>query len=60
MKTLINDWLTHQRRGVCTVQEDLAPRFNEKHLMFDTQDEGGEEQGSSIFGGGGKTHTVCY
>ena len=41
MKTWINDWRAHQRKAVCTVQEYLARRPNEKHLMFDTQDKEG-------------------
>lgn len=41
MKTWINDWRAHQRKGVRTVQERLARRPNEKHLMFDTQDKEG-------------------
>lgn len=50
MKPLINDWRTHQRKGVCTIQGYLTLPTYEK--MFDTQD--GEEQGSSIFSCEGK------
>lgn len=46
MKALINDWLTHQRK-----KKTSAPFrsislcvSNEKHLMFDTQDEGGRSR----------------
>lgn len=44
MKTLINYWLAHQSKSICSVQENLAPRSNEKHLMSDTQDEGGRSR----------------
>lgn len=60
-KTLINDWLAHQRRSVGAVQEDLARRSDEKHLMFDTQDEGGRSGAHPFFGCGGRARTVwCW
>lgn len=44
METLSNEWLAHQRKVVGAALENLAPRSNEKHLMFDTQDEGGRSR----------------
>lgn len=54
MKTLINDWLAHQRKSFCTVQGYLTLRSNEKHLMFDTQDEGGRSRTFQFVGCEGK------
>lgn len=54
VKSLINDWLAHQRNGVCTVQEYLASRSNEEHLMFDAQDEGGRSRAHPFLAEKGK------